>query len=130
MTTQYIIQETSTCYSQRSSTTGYCSYNLFVYPPHQQKLYVLSFSTTCSYSPQITTTRALPVTNRATLCTVFPPFNQFFSYLIHGLPFPADATNSLINAVEFTLPPPCINDYLVNNYPDVLKREIAFKLKL
>ena len=39
MMTQYTRQQTSTYYSQRSSTTGYCGYNSYVYPPHQQQLH-------------------------------------------------------------------------------------------
>ena len=66
----------STYYSQRSSTTGYCGYNSYVYPPHQQQLYqtaptniTLSSSISYSYSSPITTTRALPLTTTPTLHT-------------------------------------------------------------
>ena len=72
-------------YSLRSSTTGYCGYNTYLYPPHQQQLYqpaptnITSSSTSYSSSAPITTTRPLPLTTTPTLRTVLPPFNQLFS---------------------------------------------------
>ena len=89
----------STYYSQRSSTTGYCEYNSYVYPPHPQQLYqtastniTLSSSTSYSYSSLITTTRPLPLTTIQTLCTVLPPFNQLFSSPNYTLPPTGDMT--------------------------------------
>ena len=80
MATQYIRQQTSTYYSQRFSTTGFCRYNSFVYPPYQQKLHetastniTLSSSISCSYSAPIIIARNLLLTTTATLRTVFPP---------------------------------------------------------
>ena len=115
MMTQYTRQQTSTYYSQRSSTTGYCGYNSYVYPPHQQQLHqtdptntTWSSSTSYTYSAPITA----PSTTTPTLC---PPCSQFFSYPDYSLPPTADTTNPLINAPEFTSPHPCFNDYLV--YP-------------
>ena len=152
MMTQYTRQETSTYYSQTSSTTGYCGYNSYVYPPHEQKLHQtastnvrLSSSTNCSYSALIITARALPLTTTPTLCTVLPPFNQFFCYPKYSLPPTADTTNScymLRNLLHHLLASIIIlstKEQLLtlgllfgqNNYPNVLKREeVAVKLKL
>ena len=89
----------STYHSQKSSTTGYCGYNSYVYPPHQQQLHqtaptniTLSSSTSYSYLAPITTTRALPLTTTPTLHTVLPLFNQLFSYPNYSLPPTGDTT--------------------------------------
>ena len=118
MTTQYTRQQTSTYYSQRSSTTGYCGYNSHVYPPHQQQFHqtdptniTWSSSTTYSYSAPMT----VLLTTTHTLRPVLPPCSHLFSYPDYSLPPTADTTNPLINALEFTSPHPCVNDYLV--YP-------------
>ena len=71
----------------------------------------LSSSTTYSYSAPITA----PLTTTPTLCPVLPPCSHLFSYPNYSLPPTADTTNPLINAMEFTSPHPCVNDYLV--YP-------------
>ena len=81
-----------------SSTAGYCQYNSYVYPPHQQKFHQtaptnITLSTSCSYSAPIITTRTLPLTATQTLHTVLPPFNQFFSYPNNSLPPTADTSN-------------------------------------
>ena len=75
----------STYYSQRSSTTGYCGYNSYVYPPYQQKYHQtaptnVTLSTSYLYSAPITTTRALPLTTTPTLHPVLLLCCQFFSY--------------------------------------------------
>ena len=56
-----------------------------------------------------------PLNTTPTLRPVLPPCSQLFSYPDYSLSSTADTTNHLINALEFTSPHPCVNDYLV--YP-------------